>query len=116
MVPVVDDYMPWQLLLAHSVLGLLCAALDVADVWLQHFANTSPQAATVPSAVVVGTGAARSLSHELSVTPAAPVGFAPQQRNTRAAFEIEPARRRRFVLAFNNNARWPARDSGKKTA
>jgi hypothetical protein len=36
-------------------------------------------------------------------------------RSLRAAFEVEPARRRRFMLTFNNKSRWQAQAAEKKT-
>jgi hypothetical protein len=114
-----DGVLPWQLLVAHSALALLLCVLDVADVWLQHFDNTSALASSAepPASPVKDTSVGMQVPRkEPAASTAQPLGFAPRERGLRAAFEVEPARRRRFVLAFNNKARWPSQETAKKTA
>ncbi len=107
----------------------MLASLDLGDVWLQHFANArarrkerlealqherdayaAPRDQRVDIAEVVGKARPNS-----SYGPVAAADLRLQPaRNLRAAFEVEPARRRRFVLAFNGKARWPAQAAEKK--
>ena len=126
-----DDFLPPAVLLAHTAVALVLASLDLGDVWLQHFANArarrkerlealtlpherdayaAPRDQRVDIADVVGK--------DFRARPLGPVAAADLRlqpaRNLRAAFEVEPARRRRFVLAFNGKARWPAQAAEKK--
>jgi hypothetical protein len=103
--------LPWQVLLGHSALALLLAALDVADIWLGHFEAHESQ--------VQGEGsvAAEKQLHALSTPKQETLVSAAALRSsvpTRPAFEIEPARRHRFVLAFNNKPRWSTHVAAKK--
>jgi hypothetical protein len=127
--PLWDDvFLPPAVLLAHTAVALVLASLDLGDVWLQHFANArarrkerlealqherdayaAPRDQRVDIAEVVGK--ARPSSY--GPVAAADLRLQPA-RNLRAAFEVEPARRRRFVLAFNGKARWPAQAAEKK--
>lgn len=131
-----DVFLPPAVLLAHTAVALVLASLDLGDVWLQHFANArarrkerleqlkaltlpherdayaAPRDQRVDIAEVVGkprpyTSDGPVAAAELRLQPA---------RNLRAAFEVEPARRRRFVLAFNGKARWPAQAAEKKAS
>lgn len=109
--PLIDNgVLPFELLLAHSALAVLLALLDVGDVWLAHFANT---------------GSRTSVSVSVPA-PSKPAFAVPQPLQTQghafgsvskplAAFEVDAGRRRRFVLAFNNKARWPTQQNAKKT-
>ena len=98
--------LPWQVLITHTALAIVLTALDVADVWVQHFANNKTQQQTALSEAAVEA----TLGH-VATAPGVVGG-----RGTRAAIEIEPARRRRFVLAFNNKSRWPAAPTAAKKA
>lgn len=126
-----DVFLPPAVLLAHTAVALVLASLDLGDVWLQHFANARArrkerlEALTLPhdSSAAAGprdqrvdiaevVGKPRPYSSDGPVA-AAELRLQPV-RNLRAAFEVEPARRRRFVLAFNGKARWPAQAAEKK--
>jgi len=132
--PLWDDvFLPPAVLLAHTAVALVLASLDLGDVWLQHFANArarrkerlealtlqherdayaAPRDQRVDIAEVVGKARPNS-----SYGPVAAADLRLQPaRNLRAAFEVEPARRRRFVLAFNGKARWPAQAAEKKAS
>lgn len=128
-----DVFLPPAVLLAHTAVALVLASLDLGDVWLQHFANARArrkerlEALTLPhdSSAAAGprdqrvdiaevVGKPRPYSSDGPVA-AAELRLQPV-RNLRAAFEVEPARRRRFVLAFNGKARWPAQTAEKKAS
>lgn len=110
--PLLDDgVVPYMLLLAHSALALLLAVLDIGDVWLAHFANTALRT-TQTTPVSAQAQPAPAIQQPLqSHAPA----FGTVTRPF-AAFEVDPSRRRRFVLSFNNKARWPSQQTAKKTA
>jgi hypothetical protein len=123
-----DVWLPPAVLLAHTAVALVLAGLDLADVWLQHFANARArrrerlEALQLPLDlhayperdqrvdVADVAGKARPSHGPVAATD---LRFQPG-RNLRAAFEVEPARRRRFMLTFNNKARWPAQTAEKK--
>jgi len=116
-----DDFLPSAVLFAHTAVALVLASLDLGDVWLAHFAavrarrkhlalleqqDALEQRVQVNRVVGMPKTMGSVAAADLRVPPT---------RGTRAAFELEPARRRRFVLAFNGRARWPAQASDKKT-
>lgn len=106
---------PPAVLLAHSALAAVLAAFDLADVWLKHVANSRANSRARDQQRLETLHA---LEHDRRVEVAdvakAPAAD-PRGRSLRAAFEVEPARRRRFMLTFNNKARWPAQAAEKKT-
>jgi hypothetical protein len=116
--PLLDDgVLPFKLLLSHSALALLLALLDIGDVWLAHFATTASRTTHTPAP----SAPAVALQHPPETTPTqqahafGSVAFGSVAKPA-AAFEVDPGRRRRFVLAFNNKARWPSQQTAKKTA
>lgn len=107
-----NGILPWKLLVGHSALSLVLALLDFGDVWLAHY-----------KAKNVATLAVRSDLQQTQAPTTAPLPKIVQQAASAGAvtkqltaFEVEPNRRRRFVLAFNNKARWPSHQTLKKTA
>jgi hypothetical protein len=101
-----DESLPWPLLFAHIGVAAVLVLLDVLE--LRSFAKAL---------------AREQAAREQAELPAAPAPETvlemprpPAPRDQRAAFEVEPARRRRFVLTFNNKSRWPtaAETPGKK--
>ena len=118
-----DDFLPSAVLLAHSAVALVLASLDLGDVWLEHFATVRARRKHLEQLLLQQQDGpeqrveiARVGGRPRSLGPVAAADLrVPPNRSTRAAFELEPARRRRFVLAFNGRARWPAQVSDKKT-
>ncbi len=116
--PLLNDtkvHPPTAVLTAHTALAALLAAFDLADVWLKLVANKRARAQQR-----LETLHALELPHDRRVE-VADVAKGPSAaadlrgRSARPAFEVEPARRRRFMLTFNNKARWPAQAAEKKT-
>lgn len=110
--PLLDDgVLPFTLLVAHTALAMILAVFDIGDVWFAHFATTALRKTSTP---------ATPISHLQEVPYEQPVSK-PLAASTTAskpltAFEFDPNRRRRFVLSFNNKARWPVQHTAKKTA
>jgi len=118
-----DDFLPSAVLLAHSAVALVLASLDLGDVWLEHFATVRARRKHLEQLLLLQQGqteqrvdVARVVGMPRTMGSVAAADLrVPPTRSTRAAFELEPARRRRFVLACNGRARWPAQASDKKT-
>jgi len=99
------------------------ASLDLGDVWLEHFTTVCARRKHLEQLLLLQQGLPEQrveIARVVGMPRAAGSVTAadlrvPPTRSTRAAFELEPARRRRFVLAFNGRARWPAQASDKKT-
>ena len=90
-----EESLPLPLFAAHLGLSLLLAVLDVFE--LRSLVN-------LPAVVPASGPSLTSVKTLNDVEPSAP----PLTVDKRSAFEVEPARRRRFVLAFNNKSRWPS--------
>jgi len=88
-----DESLPWRLLFAHVGVAAVLLLLDVLE--LHAFAKSLAQQAAEPER----EASARE-------TPA-PETVLEMPRSQRSAFEVEPARRRKFILTFNNKSRWP---------
>jgi len=112
--PLLNDskvYPPPAVLTAHTALAAVLAAFDLADVWLKHVANSRARAQQRLETLHALEHDRRVEVADVAKGPAADL----RGRSLRAAFEVEPARRRRFMLTFNNKARWPAQAAEKKT-
>lgn len=96
------ESLPLPVLLIHMALAAGLSVLYLLDVWLSFFAKR--KAAQPPRQ-------ARESHDDAVVLPVEPVA---KLRTSSFAFEVEPARRRRFVLAFNNKARWPPAPAPEK--
>ena len=107
-----EEMLPFQILLAHTALALLLAAFDIADVWLNHFIVLETQAsAAAHDEKLPGI---KEEEQTKSVKASSALLLPPKTTAALSAFEIEPARRRRFVLEFNNKSRWPVQAAVKK--
>lgn len=94
-----DESLPWRLLFAHVGVAALLLLLDVLE--LQSFAKSLAREPAEPETAMVMSRDAPAPETVLEM----PRPLA--ARDQRSAFEVEPARRRRFVLTFNNKSRWP---------
>lgn len=112
-----DESLPWSLLYAHLGVSCVLALLDVFE--LHSFLKLSTPSGREAGSHEAGSHSASQPASHPASHPASQASVAALQhtvldmpppaalRDRRSAFEIEPARRRRFVLSFDNKARWP---------
>lgn len=99
-----DESLPWSLLYAHLGVSCVLALLDVFELhsYRRMSTHSGHEAASQPASQPASQASVAAPQHTvLNMPPPAAL------RDRRSAFEIEPARRRRFVLSFDNKARWP---------
>jgi hypothetical protein len=95
----------WTVLLVHTVAGAVLVVLDLADVWLRYFANHKLEDDEEPAEEPMVSG---TLGYAGQAEPLTGGMTGGMTAGRNAAFEVEPARRRRFLLAYNDKSRWPA--------
>ena len=95
----------WTVLLVHTAAGAVLLVLDLADVWLRYFANHKLEDDEEPAEEPMVSG---TLGYAEQAEPLAGGMTGGMTAGRNAAFEVEPARRRRFLLAYNDKSRWPA--------
>jgi hypothetical protein len=95
-----DESLPWRLLFAHVGVAAVLLLLDVLE--LHSFAKSLAREAAEPEAAREAP-ARETPAPETVLEMPRPLAA----REQRSAFEVEPARRRKFVLTFNNKSRWP---------
>ncbi len=98
-----EERLPWPLMCTHLGLGLILVFLDVLELprfaKLEGVGKQAEREDFAPSAPPQD----RVLDRREAVLDLA----APDARNKCSAFEVEPSRRRKFVLTFHNKSRWP---------
>ena len=104
-----EEKIPWPLLIAHASLSSLLALLDVFELHsCAEFATTiKAESEQLVAPIVPSVDAVLDIT-EQTLRQGTSNSF--QQApllGVRAPFEVTPARRRTFMLAFNDKARWP---------
>lgn len=104
--------LPWPLMLAHTVLMAILCMLDIVDVWQAYAVrkHADPEHESADGHVEIPQ--AEIAPADFSQANAAKDQQAQMSQMTSPAFEVTPARRKRFVLAFTSKSRWPAQPVG----
>lgn len=115
-----DESLPWSLLFAHLGVSSVLLLLDVFELHgfvksATHGDRESDKRETQKHESDTSDSPHHDAGNRATlVAPAQAVLDIPPPamlRDRRSAFEVEPARRRRFVLTFNNKSRWPVSDA-----